>query len=238
MRQRSLHVVVIMSEQPEPDSLENADPVEHREAWDKKSDESVKAFSAFCLYRDAEKRSFKTIADSLKCSTQNIWQWSSRHNWKLRCDAFDVENERLQRVEFSRNRVRMRERHLAVAQAMLGVAAHGLKEWQSRIASGSALNLQPEQIALLTKCATELERSTLGIDGDDHRPPVINVIMGVHAYDDEKAGDSGVVDGDDEGEVEYMTWQDAERRRYERMSPEERAASDVWKVPPTPKQLN
>lgn len=223
----------------EPDDGDGIDPsqtavaVQPREPWEKKPDESQRAYDAFARYRDSEKRSFKAIADSLNCSTQNVWQWSTRHNWKLRCDAYDLHVDQQQRQEFARNRVRMRDRHLAVAQAMLGVAAHGLKEWQSRIASGGALNLQPEQIAMLTKCATELERSTIGIDGE-HRPTVINILFGTHRYSDEKAGDSGEV----EGEVEWMPVEDIEREQYESLSPEERVARDSWKTPPKPKQLN
>jgi hypothetical protein len=166
----------------------------------------------------------------------NVFWWSTRHNWKLRCDAYDLHVDSEQRTEFSRYKVRMRDRHLAVAQAMLGVAAHGLKEWQARLASGGALNLAPEQIAMLTKCATELERSTLGIDDGEHRPTVINVVIGTHRYNGEKAGDSGEINVD--GEDEYRTWDDVQRDEYARMSPEERSVSDVWRVPPTQKRLN
>jgi hypothetical protein len=216
--------------------MEPADAIEHREAWDKREGESQKAFSAFCLYRDAEKRSFKIVAEQLKCSPQNIFQWSSKFNWRLRVDAFDIDQDRQQREDFARNRVRMRDRHLRLSLAMQSVAAHALREWQSRIASGGALNLAPEQIALLTKCAVELERNTLGIDGE-HRPPVINVLIGTHRYNGEKAGDSGVVvEGEDE--AEWASWQDVERIEYERLSPSERAALDTWKVPPKPKALN
>jgi hypothetical protein len=177
-----------MSEEPEeqePDSLETADPVEHREAWDKMPAESQKAFDAFVRYRDAEKRSFKNIAEQLNCSPQNIHQWSSKFNWRLRCDAYDVEQDRLQREDMARGRVRMRERHLRLSLAMQGVAAHALREWQSRIASGSALNLAPEQIALLTKCAVELERTTIGREGESRYTKII-VHFGEHEYPDEK----------------------------------------------------
>jgi hypothetical protein len=223
----------LMPEQPEPDSMEAADLVDHREPWDKKPDESAKAFSAFVIYRDAEKRSFKAISDVLKCSTQNVWQWSTRHNWKLRCDAYDIDQDRQQREEFARNKTRMRTRHLMVAQSMLSVAAHGLREWQARIASGGALNLQPEQIALLTKCATELERSTLGIDGEQHRPTTINILFGTHRYSDEGNGNNGEV----EGEVEYKSQDAVDREQYDKLDDEGRRSWRTWKNPP-PKLTN
>lgn len=97
-----------MELEDELDSPQDAATVEHRESWDKRPDESQRAFDAFVRYRDSEKRSFKSVADQLNCSPQNIFQWSSRFNWRGRCDAYDVEQDRLQRAEFSRNRVRMK----------------------------------------------------------------------------------------------------------------------------------
>lgn len=127
----------------------------------------------------------------------------------------------------------MRTRHLAVAQAMLNVAGHALQEWQNRIAGKLPLDLAPEQIALLTKCATELERSTLGVDGE-HRPSVIQVLFGTHKYSDEKAGDSGEV----EGEIEWKSQEDIDREEYERLNDDERRAWESWKTPPQKKLTN
>jgi hypothetical protein len=175
-------------EKPENDDLDpsqGAVSVQPREPWEKKPDESQRAYDAFSRYRDAEKRSFKAIADSLNCSTQNVWQWSTRHNWKLRCDAYDIDQDRQQREDLARGRVRMRERHLRLSLAMQGVAAHALREWQSRIAAGSQLNLAPEQIALLTKCAVELERTTIGREGESRYTQII-VNFGTHEYPDEE----------------------------------------------------
>jgi hypothetical protein len=59
--------------EPKNDDLDrpqDTEMVEHREAWEKKPDESLKAYDAFSRYRDAEKRSLKAIADALKCSVQ------------------------------------------------------------------------------------------------------------------------------------------------------------------------
>src|ERR1035438_8130285 len=119
-----------MEPDDELDSLQATDPVESRELWDKRPDETAKAFGAFVLYRDAERRSFKIVGDQLNCSPQNIYQWSSRFDWRGRCDAYDIEQDRIQRADLARSRVRMRDRHLQVARAMLNVAAYGLKEWQ------------------------------------------------------------------------------------------------------------
>lgn len=216
-------------EKPENDDLDpsqDAVTIEPRQLWDKRPDESAKAFGAFAMYRDLERRSFKQVAEKLNCSPQNVFQWSSKYNWRLRCDAFDLEQDRQQRVAFARNRVRMRERHLSLAVAMGGVAAHGIREWQAKIASGVVLDLQPEQLALLVKCSTELERSTLGMD-QEHTPTEINVYMGSHRYKDEQGGD----------QREPMLMKDFEAGQYAKLSPEERASLDSWRDPPKPKAL-
>lgn len=166
----------MVPEKPENDDLDPSQSVaavEPRELWDKKPDESRRAFDAFCRYRDAEKRSFKAIADSLNCSTQNVWQWSTRHNWKLRCDAYDCEQDRVQRAEFARNKVRVRERHMQVARAMLHVAGHALREWADQIEQRLPLRLAPEQIAMLVKAATELENRTMGTEAENKYTQII-----------------------------------------------------------------
>lgn len=223
-----------MEPKKDVDPPQDVGAVQPREVWEKLPQESQKAFNAFVLYRDAEKRSFKNVAEKLNCSPQNIFQWSSKFNWRGRCDAFDIEQDRVQRAEFARSRVRMRERHVQVARAMLNVAGHALHEWQNRIAGKLPLDLAPETIALLTKCATELERSTLGVDDEQHRPAVIKLLFGTHKYSDEKA-DSGEVD---EGNIEWKSSEDVEREEYEKLNDDERRTWDSWKNPPQKKLTN
>lgn len=213
-------------DKPEIDDLppQDALAVQPREPWEQKADESQRAYLAFSIFRDSEKRSLKLVATSLNppCSIQNVFWWSTRHNWKLRCDAYDLHLDQQQRQEFSRQRTRMRSRHLQLAVAMGNVAAHGIREWQAKIAAGVELNLAPEQVALLVKCSAELERSTLGLAAESH--PVINVLFGKHRYSDEKAGE--------EGEAEWETQESVERKQYLRLDENGRAAWRRWKNPP------
>src|ERR1035437_8698167 len=163
-----------MEPEDDLDPSQGAEIIEPRERWDKLPEESQKAFDAFVRYRDAERRSFKFVADQLNCSPQNIFQWSSRFDWKGRCDSFDVEQDRVQRAELSRSRVRMRERHLRLSLAMQGVAAVALNEWQQRISQKLPLDLAPEQIALLVKAAVELEHRVIGSESEQQRIMTIN----------------------------------------------------------------
>jgi hypothetical protein len=215
---------------PEDDDLDASQGqviVESRQSWDKLPDESQKAFEAFVRYRDAEKRSFKNVADQLNCSPQNIFQWSSRFAWRLRCDAFDMEQDRVQREELARSRVRMRERHIRLAVAMQGIAACAVREWQAKIEQGLPLNLSPEQIALLTKCGVDLERATMGRPGEAQRT-AINIFVGTHRYENEGA----LIPGEQPKLLE-----DFEREQYETLSPSGKAALECWRDPPK-KRLN
>jgi hypothetical protein len=212
----------------EPDDSDGLDSqaiqtVQPRELWEKKLDESQRAYDAFSRYRDSERRSLKSVADALNCSVQNVFWWSTRHNWKLRVDAYDLHVDQQQRADFMRSRVRMRDRHLAVAQAMLNVAGHGIRQWQAKIATGAEVNLTPEQLALLVKCSAELERSTLGIDGE-HSPTAIHILFGRHAYRDE-AGDKAEPE-------EWMSLEDAEAQQYSQLDEAGRRAWLSWKEAP------
>lgn len=209
--------------------------VQPREPWEQRSDESQAAYRAFAQYRDSERRSLKSVADSLNCSVQNIHWWSVRHAWKLRADAYDLHLDKEQRQQFARNRVKMKARHLSVATAMMSVVSHGLREYLDKIEQRLPLGLSPEQLSMLCRCASELEKSTLGVDAES-RAVAINILIGVHKYDDEKIGPSGVVATD--AADEWISLEEHEWRDYERMTPEEREAQAGWKNPPTPRLTN
>jgi hypothetical protein len=171
----------------EPDELDDLDLKQNDataelsegcELWDKRLDESQKAWHAFCLFRNSEKRSFKSVADQLNCSPQNVFQWSSRFSWRERAHAWDVEQDRLQREELLRARTRMRARHLRLAVALQGIASFALREWQEKIEQKLPLNLRPDEIALLTKCGVELERSVTGLADVEGRHVQIIVNLG------------------------------------------------------------
>jgi hypothetical protein len=54
-----------MEPEDDLDPPQRAEIVQSRELWDKLPTESQRAFDAFCRYRDAERRSFKKVADQL-----------------------------------------------------------------------------------------------------------------------------------------------------------------------------
>lgn len=97
--------------------------------WDRLDDESSHAYTAFLAYRDAVKRSLRSVQGhvSVSVSFQQIHTWSNRFNWKERALAWDrhVSAKRdariLTKLTSERSKLalkRLTARSLAVNQAL------------------------------------------------------------------------------------------------------------------------
>jgi hypothetical protein len=146
-------------------TIESAEP---RRSWDRRRDETRRAFTAFCLFRDSTDRKLASVAKALTppCSVPNVARWSARHNWQQRAVDYDVHVDEQHLAEMARSRVSARKRRLQIAHALEGLGAQALREWQNRIAAGLPLNLSPETIALLSKTGAQLEEQALGPEKD------------------------------------------------------------------------
>ena len=97
--------------------------------WDRLEDESSHAYQAFLAYRDAAKRSIRSVQDHV-CISISVYQlhtWSNRFNWKERALAWDrhVSAKRdariLTKLTSERSKLalkRLTARSLAVNQAL------------------------------------------------------------------------------------------------------------------------
>lgn len=142
--------------------------VEPRRSWDRRRDETRRAFTAFCLFRDSTDRKLASVAKALTppCSVPNVARWSARHNWQQRALDYDVHVDEQRLAEIARERVSARKRRMQIAHALQGLGAQAIKEWQNRIAAGLPLNLSMETIALLSKTGAQLEEQALGPEKD------------------------------------------------------------------------
>jgi len=165
---------------------EHVEPHGVRRSWDRRKDESRRAFSAFVLFRDGADRKLATVARMLvpPCSVPNVARWSSRHNWQQRAAEYDVHVDEMHRQEMARSRTEIRKRRLQMAHALEGLGAQALREWQSRIAAGLPLNLSPETIAFLSKTAAQLQEQALGPERESKYTKIV-VSLGRHRYSDE-----------------------------------------------------
>jgi hypothetical protein len=157
--------------------------------WERRRDESPRAYTAFQLYLHSESRRLADVGSALTpaCSAANVARWSSRHSWQNRAWAWDKEQDLIRQAQEARDRTAMRKRHLQIAMTMQEVAVQGLLEMKAKIASGTALNLSATEIENLMTEAVKLERLTLGVEKDRRQFTEIRVILGTSPDDPDEA---------------------------------------------------
>lgn len=105
--------------------------------WERQPGESVRAYAAFCAYRDMPpgERSLRALAARLGYEKaakagrvpSHIQRWSTRWRWVERARAWDDEQDRRAREEQIRAVREMRERHAREAVALQQKALARLK---------------------------------------------------------------------------------------------------------------
>lgn len=132
--------------------------------WDRRQSESVKAYEAFCIYRDmGTERSLAKVAEALAKSEQLMKRWSATHEWVRRAEKWDDEQERIERALAQKEQAKaikdMRKRHADLGQAMLIKAARAL----ARIPEDE---IKPGDISRMVDVASKLERISRGDVGE------------------------------------------------------------------------
>jgi hypothetical protein len=208
-----------------------------RNSWDRKPDESFRAWTAFQAFRDSADRKLKTVAAALNppCSIANVGRWSQRHQWGPRSADWDRHVDEEQRGELARGRVARRRKQLQFASALQSVAAHALREYQVKVEMKLPLNMPAESITGLLKLADQLETSAFGSE-HENKFTAINVLVG--SYRDEqqyeaqlKIGMLGVT-RDHLPVEDAITIEEFQRRQWERLTDEEKAAQSAYRDPP------
>lgn len=128
--------------------------------WERQEGETVKQFEAFCVYRDMGKsRSQEKTAEKLSKSRALVSRWSSNNNWVERVEAWEEEQDRLIRIELTKDIGAMRKRHADIAQAMLVKASRALLKIPDD-------EIKASDISRLVETATKLERISKGDVGE------------------------------------------------------------------------
>lgn len=128
--------------------------------WERQPGETTKQFEAFAIYRDmGMDRSLSKVARELSKSKQLLTRWSSANNWVDRCEAYDVEQDRLLRAQQQKDIKNMRKRHAKIAEAMLIKAANALKAIPDE-------EVKAGDISRMVDIASKLERISRGDVGD------------------------------------------------------------------------
>ena len=110
--------------------------------WDRREEETTKAYEAFCEFRDAgSARTHQLVVDA-NCGTIRVVQrWSSTHDWSDRVIAFDDFMERQKRDATIANELNNHQKKIEdfrgqnekLGKAMLSTAAQMLELGQKQL---------------------------------------------------------------------------------------------------------
>jgi len=85
--------------------------------WERKPDESHKAYEAFSIYRDMGiNRNVRAVAQKLNKSLTIIGRWSSRYNWVERAGAYDDYYGKLERQAIERGRIASKKKRIKILE--------------------------------------------------------------------------------------------------------------------------
>jgi hypothetical protein len=133
-----------------------------RDPWNKRGDESAKAFEAFNLYLElGAQRTVVKVSEKCGKHVSMLYRWSRRYQWDARCDAW----EDFQDAEWVKERQRsIREacrRHTLIAKSMTGKVTGRLKKIDPE-------ELSPSDLARWLDTAVKIERQALGLSTGSH----------------------------------------------------------------------
>ena len=134
------------------------------EPWERRENETTKAYEAFCIYRDmGRERSLSKVAEKQQKSGSLIGRWSRENDWVKRAARWDDEQDRIDRETAQREQAKaikeMRKRHADLGTAMLIKAAQALK-------SIPIQDIKPGDISRMVDVASKLERISRGDVGE------------------------------------------------------------------------
>ncbi len=150
--------------------------------WTRSDDETAKAYTAFCLYRDlGSGRSLDAaFAQAKGCQkgvkrVSGFWQrWSRDHAWKNRAEAYDAHLELLSRREreaaYMKDMEAMRQRQKKLSLATFNAAISLLHKAMQRLQALDAADIDPGKLpayfraaAAVAEMATNAEAVALGL---------------------------------------------------------------------------
>ena len=128
--------------------------------WEKKLDETTKAYKWFCSYRDlGPERSLVKVAQNAgkgKNYKVQLERWSLKYDWVSRCEAYDTYLEGEKRASQEDAILEASRRHIIVAEKLMEKATARLKTLDPE-------SMTPREVALFIDLAVRIKRDALGI---------------------------------------------------------------------------
>jgi len=161
-------------------SLRLTDGNDEGNIWDRRPDESDKAFEGFEIFRSmGNGRSLAAVAATLSKSRALIWRWSARHEWQKRASAYSRHEARVVNNAILAGTADMRKRQIKASIALQEAAERRCLS----LTSVEINALHPVDCAALLRVGSEVERRArefaddeLGFGCDDAPTFVIQVI--------------------------------------------------------------
>ena len=128
--------------------------------WDKREDESSKAYEWFCRYRDmgpdrSHEKLDQMYSEGVSKRSQTL-RWSSKHAWVERAEAYDAYLDAIKR-ESNEDRVRKTaEEHIDVADKIMELAL-------SKLALLEGTEVKPHEVKGLIELSVKMKRDALGV---------------------------------------------------------------------------
>lgn len=129
--------------------------------WDRQPGESNRQFSRFDTFKDLGRvRTLTQAAEILhaigdKISYRTLRQYAYEYRWTERAEAFDRDQDRLERVRIMQLRREMYARHRTMAGGLTAKAVQRLKGLKPE-------DLTPLDVVRFFRMAADLERAALG----------------------------------------------------------------------------
>jgi Mg-chelatase subunit ChlI len=126
------------------------------DTWDRRSNETSKAYAAFTIYRDmGPERSIALVAEECRKNISLMNRWSQRHQWVSRVHDYEAHLEKVAQASREKEIADMRKRHVTLGMALQSKAAEKLKALDGK-------NMKvPDAIKALAE-GTKLERLARG----------------------------------------------------------------------------
>lgn len=101
--------------------------------WDKQPGDTPKAWNAFTIYRDlGPSRTLAAAALQMGRNRQTLADWSARHAWQFRVEAWDREQDRIKREASLRALAAMADRQAQQAMLAQTVASAAARSFLER----------------------------------------------------------------------------------------------------------
>ncbi|WP_405999441.1 hypothetical protein [Streptomyces sp. NBC_00829] len=128
------------------------------EAWERQPGESAAAWMAFACYRDLGlSRSISKVAGTLGKARTLVERWSTNHQWVIRAEAWEREQDRLWRAERQQASREVARRHARLATAAQSKIIAQLQQLDPS-------RLSPSDVIRWLEVTIRLERQAYGMD--------------------------------------------------------------------------